>query len=80
MKKRLILITLIVAAVAAVPFFLYAGPGGHGHRGRFGGHGMHDMHDMHGTAFFGHLEHAKSEFERIKLHIGARHARPAPRQ
>ncbi len=57
MKKRLILITLIVAAVAAVPFFLYAGPGGHGHRGGFGGHGMHGM------AFLGHLERAKSELD-----------------
>jgi len=53
-KKRLILITVIVAAVAAVPF-LYAGPGGHGMRG----HGI--GHRMHGMAFLGHLQHAKSE-------------------
>ena len=53
MKKRLILITVIVAAVAAVPF-LYAGPGGHGPRGMRG-------HGMHGMAFLGHLQHAKSE-------------------
>ena len=52
MKKRLILITVIVAAVAAVPF-VYAGPGGHGR-----GHGMRGMHGM---AFLGHLQHAKSE-------------------
>lgn len=53
MKKRLILITVIVAAVVAVPF-LYAGPGGHGPRGMRG-------HGMHGMAFLGHLQHARSE-------------------
>ncbi|HEU4888963.1 MAG TPA: periplasmic heavy metal sensor [Thermoanaerobaculia bacterium] len=58
MKKRLILITLIVAAVAAVPFLYAAGPG---HRG-FRGHGM-GGHGMHGMAFLGHLEHAKSELD-----------------
>ncbi len=56
MKKRLMLITLILA-VAAVPFYLYAGPGGHGRRGDFGGHGMHGMR------FLGHLAHAKSELD-----------------
>jgi Spy/CpxP family protein refolding chaperone len=52
-KKRLIIITLILAAVAAVPY-VYAGPGGHGFRGMHGGGG-------HGLGFLGHLEHAKSE-------------------
>jgi periplasmic protein CpxP/Spy len=49
-RKRLILITVIVAALATVPF-LYAGPGGHGHRG------------MHGMGFLGHLAKAKSELD-----------------
>ena len=56
MKKRLIIITLILAAVAAVPF-VYAGPGG--------GHGFRGMHGRggHGLAFLGHLEHVKSELD-----------------
>jgi Spy/CpxP family protein refolding chaperone len=48
MKKRLIIITLILAALAAVPF-VYAAPGMHG---RGGGHGL---------AFLAHLEHVKGE-------------------
>lgn len=58
MKKRLIIITLALAAVAAVPFFVYAGPGMHGHgmrthgEGGFGGHGL---------GFFGHLGKLKTE-------------------
>ena len=59
MKKRLILITLIVAAVAAVPF-VYAGPGKHGHRGGVG-HGM--GHGMRGMAFLAHLAELKSELD-----------------
>lgn len=55
MKKRLILITLILAVVAAVPF-VYAGPGGHGLRGMHGRGG-------HGLAFLGHLDHIKSELD-----------------
>ena len=55
MKKRLILITLILAAVAAVPF-VYAGPGGHGFRGMHGRGG-------HGLGFLGHLDHIKSELD-----------------
>jgi len=55
-KKRLILITLILAVVAAVPF-VYAGPGGHGMRG------MHGPGGAHGLAFLGHLEHIKSELD-----------------
>jgi protein CpxP len=54
-KKRLILITLILAVVAAVPF-VYAGPGGHGFRGMHGRGG-------HGLAFLGHLDHIKSELD-----------------
>jgi len=54
-KKRLIIITLILAAVAAVPF-VYAGPAGHGFRGMHGGGG-------HGLAFLGHLEQIKDELE-----------------
>jgi periplasmic protein CpxP/Spy len=55
-KKRLIIITLILAAVAAVPF-LYAGPGGHGARG------MHGRGGGHGLAFLAHLEHVKGELD-----------------
>lgn len=55
MKKRLILITLILAAVAAVPF-VYAGPGGHGFRGMHGRGG-------HGLGVLGHLDHIKSELD-----------------
>jgi periplasmic protein CpxP/Spy len=59
-KKRLILITLILAAVAAVPFLYAAGPGAHGRGSR--GHGM--AHGFgHGMAFLGHLQHAKSELD-----------------
>ena len=57
MKKRLILITLIVAVTATVPFLYAAGPGHRGSRG----HGM--GHGLHGMAFLGHLEHAKSELD-----------------
>ena len=61
MKKRLLLITLIVAAVAAVPILYAAGPGTHGHRGGRG-HGI--SHGMgHGLAFLGHLQHARSELD-----------------
>ena len=61
MKKRLILITLIVAAVAAVPILHAAGPGAHGQRG-FRRHGI--GHRMgHGMAFLSHLRHAKSELD-----------------
>ncbi len=56
MKKRLIIITLILAAVAAVPF-VYAGPGGHGFRG------MHGRGGGHGLAFLAHLEHVKGELD-----------------
>ena len=60
MKKRLILITLIVAAVAAVPILYAAGPGAHGRGPR--GHGM--GHGLgHGMAFLAHLQHAKSELD-----------------
>ncbi len=62
MKKRLILITLILAAVAAVPF-VYAGPGGHGFRGMHGRGG-------HGLGFLGHLEHAKSELDLTDAQVG----------
>ena len=58
MRKRLILITVIVAAVAAVPF-LYAGPG----HGRGHGRGHERGQGMHGMAFLGHLAHAKSELD-----------------
>jgi periplasmic protein CpxP/Spy len=54
-KKRLMIITLILAAVAAVPF-VYAGPGGHGVPGMHG-HGG----GGHGLAFLAHLEHVKGE-------------------
>jgi len=54
-KKRLIIITLILAVVAAVPF-VYAGPGGHGMRGMHGRGG-------HGLAFLGHLQHIKIELD-----------------
>lgn len=57
MKKRLILITLIVAVVAAVPFLYAAGPA-RGFRGHGMGHGF-----GHGMAFLGHLEHVKSELD-----------------
>lgn len=60
MKKRMILITVIIAAVAAVPF-LYAGPGGPGMRGMRGMHGQGMGQGMHGMAFLGHLQHAKTE-------------------
>jgi Spy/CpxP family protein refolding chaperone len=53
-KKRLIIITLILAALAAVPF-VYAGPGGHG------APGMHGRGGGHGLAFLAHLEHVKGE-------------------
>jgi Spy/CpxP family protein refolding chaperone len=52
-KKRLIVISIILAAVAAVPF-VYAGPHGM-HGGRQGG--------MRGLAFFGHLEKIKTELD-----------------
>ena len=55
-KKRLIIITLILAAVAAVPL-VYAGPGGRGFRGMHGGGGGH------GLAFLAHLDHVKSELD-----------------
>lgn len=55
MKKRLIIITLILAAVAAVPF-VYAGPGGHGMRGMHG-------RGAHGLGFLSHLEHIKGELD-----------------
>lgn len=56
MKKRLIIITLILAAVAAVPF-VYAGPGGgHGFRGMHGGGG-------HGLGFLAHLGQIKGELD-----------------
>ena len=58
MRKRLILITVIVAAVAAVAF-LYAGPG----HGRGHGRGHERGQGMHGMAFLGHLAHAKSELD-----------------
>jgi protein CpxP len=54
-KKRLIIITLTLAALAAVPF-VYAGPGGHGVPGMHG-HGG----GGHGLAFLAHLEHVKGE-------------------
>jgi protein CpxP len=62
-KKRLILITLTLAAVAAIPFFVYAGPGMHGHGMR--GHGMHaNGHGGFGGGgfgFIGHLAKLKTE-------------------
>ncbi|MDP9190763.1 MAG: periplasmic heavy metal sensor [Acidobacteriota bacterium] len=54
-KKRLIIITLILAAIAAVPL-VYAGPGGHGR-------GMHGRGGGHGLAFLAHLDHVKSELD-----------------
>lgn len=63
MKKRLILITLILAAVAAVPF-VYAGPGGHGMRG------MHGRGGGHGLAFLAHLEHVKGELDLSDAQVG----------
>ena len=63
MKKRLILITLILAAVAAVPF-VYAGPGGHGMRG------MHGRGGGHGLAFLAHLEHVKGELDLTDAQVG----------
>jgi Spy/CpxP family protein refolding chaperone len=59
-KKRLILITIILAAVAAVPF-VYAGPGGHGFHGMHGG--MGSMGEGHGMAFLGHLDKIKGELD-----------------
>ena len=50
MKKRLVLITLIVAALAAVPI-VYAK--GHGPR----------MHGGHGFGFLSHLEQLKDELD-----------------
>jgi Spy/CpxP family protein refolding chaperone len=59
MKKRLILITTIVAiaALAIVPF-VYAGPGRHMRSGGhgFGGHGM-------GFGFMGHVDRIKGELD-----------------
>lgn len=55
MKKRLIIITLILAAVAAVPI-VHARPGGHGSRGERG-------HGLAGLAFLGHLDRVKSELD-----------------
>ena len=63
MKKRLIIITLILAAVAAVPF-VYAGPGGHGMRG------MHGRGGGHGLAFLAHLEHVKGELDLSDAQVG----------
>lgn len=59
MKKRLVLITLIVATVAAVPLFIYAGPGKHLARG------MHGMHGggMHGMGFLAHLSGLRDELD-----------------
>jgi protein CpxP len=62
-KKRLIIITLILAAVAAVPF-VYAGPGGHGARG------MHGRGGGHGLAFLAHLEHVKGELDLTDAQVG----------
>jgi protein CpxP len=56
-KKRLIILTLSLAAVAAVPFFVYAGPGMHGHGMRAHGGGF----GGHGFGFFGHVQQLKSE-------------------
>lgn len=55
MKKRLIIITVVLAAVVAVPF-VYAGPGGRG---------MHGMHGRggHGLAFLAHLDKIKGELD-----------------
>jgi len=77
-KKRLILITLILAAVAAVPFLYAAAPGAHGRGSR--GHGM-----GHGMAFLAHLEHARSELglsdaqmDQLKAIVQETHEQNAP--
>jgi Spy/CpxP family protein refolding chaperone len=54
-KKRLILITLILAAVAAA---VYAGPGRH-----MRGHSGHGFGAGHGLAFLGHLDRVKDELD-----------------
>lgn len=56
MKKRLIIITLILAAIVTVPIAVYARPGGHGPRGERG-------HGLAGLAFLGHLDRIKGELE-----------------
>jgi periplasmic protein CpxP/Spy len=56
MKKRLLIITLTLAALAAVPI-LYAA--GHAHRGMRG----HAFGHAHGLAFLGHLAHVKEELD-----------------
>jgi protein CpxP len=62
MKKRLILITTLIAiaALAIVPF-VYAG---HGRQMRGGGHGMggHGGHGM-GFGFMGHVDRIKDELD-----------------
>lgn len=59
MKKRILLITLILAAVAAVPILYAAGPGGGGHF-RHGGPGFGGGHGM---AFLGHLMKVGEELD-----------------
>jgi Spy/CpxP family protein refolding chaperone len=60
-KKRILIITLTLAALAAVPI-LYAGPGGRALRGMHGGMHGHGA-GMRGLAFLGILEHAKEELD-----------------
>ena len=57
MKKKVIIVTLIVAALAAVPF-LYAGPGGHARALHSRGVGI-----GHGLAFLGHLDQVREELD-----------------
>lgn len=60
MKKRLVIITTLIAALAVVPF-VYGGPGAHGKRGM---HGMHGMHGGgHGFGILGHLARMKAELD-----------------
>jgi Spy/CpxP family protein refolding chaperone len=59
MKKRLIVITLTVAALAAIPLFIYAGPGMRAMHGGMHAHGAAFGHG--GLGFFGHLQKLKTE-------------------
>ena len=63
MKKRLIIITLTLAALAAVPF-VYAGPGGQGARGMHGGGGGRAL------AFHAPLDHVKGELDLSDAQVG----------
>lgn len=62
MKKKILILTVVLAAVAAVPF-LYAGPG-FGHA-RHGGPGMHGGGELgpHGFAILGYFGRVKEELD-----------------